>query len=121
MAKRSATTCKTRDPKPKTRDPAVKGRDAQAAHRATTRTIPRRPRRYIPASMPTLCPDCGHGTRMADGRHVDPVRKTVLEYRTCGHCGVKLAAGRDMHPREIEKYCGYAESVEEYESTLIRD
>jgi hypothetical protein len=98
---------KTRDPQPTTRDPEI-----------DTNRDERRPRRFIPASMPVVCPDCGHSTRMDDGRHVDPVRKTILEYRTCGHCGAKLAAGRAMTPRECETLCGRAEAVAEYEESV---
>jgi len=96
MAKRY----KTRDPKPTTRDPQIETR---------------KPRRYIPASMPCVCPDCGHNTRMDDGRHVDPVRGVILEYRTCAKCGAKLAAGRPMTDREREKLCSRAQAVAEYE------
>ncbi len=99
MAKRKATY-KTRDPQPVSRDPVPEKRA---------------PRHYIPASMPTICPDCGHSTRMDDGRHVDPVRKTILEYRTCAHCGNLLAAGRQMTPVEEKKYCTRSEAVREYE------
>ena len=77
----------------------------------------RKPRCYIPASMPTICPKCGHSTRMADGRHVDPVRKKILEYRTCSKCGKKLAAGRDMTASEVESLCSRAEAVQEYEKS----
>lgn len=86
-----------------TREPEVATRD------------PRRPRRYIPANMPTVCPECGHSTRMDDGRHVDPVRRRILEYRTCAKCGAKLAAGRPMTAREVEMLCSRAQAVEEYE------
>ena len=92
----------TRDPQPETRDP-------EPAKRV--------PRHYIPASMPVVCPDCGHGTCMDDGRHVDPVGKTILEYRTCRHCGKKLAAGRAMTTREEEQLCTRVEAVAEYQQT----
>jgi hypothetical protein len=91
----------TRDPQPETREP-----------------VQRKPRHYIPASMPTVCPACGHNTRMADGRHVDPVRRNILEYRTCCHCGKKLAAGRPMTPVEIRQHCGLADAVAEYECDM---
>lgn len=78
----------------------------------------RKPRRYIPASAPTVCPDCGHSTRMSGGRHTDPVRKTILEYRTCSKCGELLAAGRPMTKREAESLCSRAEAVKEYEETV---
>jgi ribosomal protein S27E len=94
--KPASTQVQARDPKPKTRDP----------------------RRYIPASMPTVCPDCGHNTRMFDGRHIDPVAQTVLEYRTCIKCGAKLCAGRDMTKTEIEKHCtGFEQGVKQYQET----
>jgi DNA-directed RNA polymerase subunit RPC12/RpoP len=96
-----AVVIETRDPEPQTRDPQT-----------------RKPRRYIPASMPVVCPDCGHSTRMENGRHVDPVRRRVLEYRTCAHCGSKLAAGRDMTAKEAEILCTHADSVADYESSL---
>ena len=99
MAAKRTTRIKTRDPKPRSRDP--KPEQPQE----------RRPRRYIPAAMPIECPDCGHSTRMDDGRHVDPVRKTILEYRTCKKCTAKLAAGRPMTLREVEKFCGRAEAI----------
>jgi len=78
----------------------------------------RLPRRYIPANMPTVCPACQHNTRMDDGRHVDPVRQTVLEYRTCVKCGEKLAAGRPMTETEKVKLCGRADAIAEYEDTI---
>ena len=81
----------------------------------TTRDPQRKPRRYIPANMPTVCPDCGHNTRMDDGRHIDPVRHTVLEYRTCAHCNARLAAGRPMTLSEVAKLCTRADAVAEYE------
>lgn len=99
-------------PRIKTREPGVTTRDPVIERRPDAY----KPRHYIPASMPTVCPDCGHSTRMADGRHIDPVHKHVLEYRTCKKCGKKLAAGRMMTPREAEHYCGYADAVSEYET-----
>ena len=92
-----------------TRDPAPQHRDPELPQ------SPRTPRRYIPAAMPIVCLECGHSTRMDDGRHIDPVRKTVLEYRTCAHCHAKLAAGRPMTPREAEKYCSHIDAVTEYD------
>jgi C4-type Zn-finger protein len=97
----------------KTRRPELKTREVEPEVKQE-----RKPRRYIPASMPVVCPDCGHTTRMADGRHVDPVRKTILEYRTCAKCGLKLAAGRIMTQRESESYCTHQEAVAEYEQTV---
>lgn len=96
----SAADIETRDPLPTTRDPAAKARH---------------PRRYIPAAQPVICPDCGRNTRMDDGRHVDPVRRKILEYRTCCWCGAKLAAGRDMTAHEVDQLCSRAEAVAEYE------
>jgi hypothetical protein len=55
---------------------------------------------------------------MDDGRHVDPVRKRILEYRTCSKCKAKLAAGRDMTAREAEMLCTRAEAVAEYEACV---
>ncbi len=101
-------TYRARDPKPKHRDPEI---EAPPEPKVT-----RKPRRYIPANAPTVCPDCGHNTRMDDGRHVDPVRKRILEYRTCAHCGALLAAGRQMTAIEAERLCTRAEAVAEYES-----
>lgn len=98
----------TRDPQPTNRDPVVEERPCQQ----------RKNRRYIPASMPTLCPECGHNTRMDDGRHVDPVRCTILEYRTCSGCGAKLAAGRPMTDCEKRHLCSRVEAVKEYESEI---
>jgi hypothetical protein len=94
-----------------TREPIVTYRDPVPQQR--------KPRRYIRAGMPTVCPECGHATRMDDGRHVDPVRRRILEYRTCAWCGVKLAAGRDMTPVEAAQLCTRAEAVAEYESETI--
>jgi len=92
----------TRDPQAKTRDPEIA------------------PRRYIAASMPTVCPMCKANTRMDDGRHVDPVRRKILEYRTCIGCGARLAAGRDMTQTEVERLCTRAEAVSEYERAVLR-
>jgi len=105
------TRVKTRQPKVKTRQPKIKQREDYES----TPPQKRKPRRYIPASAPTVCPDCGHNTRMTDGRHVDPVRKTVLEYRDCVKCDAKLAAGRPMTPREEETFCDRAQAVAEYQ------
>lgn len=90
-----------RDPVPQNRDPAP----AKA----------RKPRLYIDASMPTVCPQCKGTTRMDDGRHVDQIRRRVLEYRSCIRCGAKLAAGRAMTTGEIEKLCDRREAMAEYE------
>jgi len=58
---------------------------------------------------------------MEDGRHVDPVRRTVLEYRTCAHCGEKLAAGRPMVAHEVAEYCrGFEAAVAEYQQAVGR-
>ena len=100
--------CKTRDPGTVNRDPVI----VMETERVVAQ---RKARRYIAASMPTVCPDCGGNTRMADGRHTDPVRRVILEYRTCAHCGARLAAGRAMTPFEAARYCGHAEAVAEYE------
>ena len=105
--KRNATY-KIRDPKPKQRDPAIEQPKST-----------RKPRRYIPANTPTVCPDCGHNTRMDDGRHIDPVRQRILEYRTCAGCNAKLAAGRNMTEVEAIRLCSRAEAVAEYESAEI--
>lgn len=96
-----------RDPKPVNRDP-VTVRDWK-------------PRRYIQAPMPVACPDCGGGTRMADGRHIDVVRRKILEYRTCAKCGAKLAAGRDMTEQEKSELCKFEEAVREYEQSAQRN
>lgn len=102
----------TRDPLPTVRDP----------HRGISATETalqtRNPRRYIPANMPTVCPTCKANTRQDDGRHVDPVRQTVLEYRTCIKCGAKLAAGRPMTLSEKERLCSRADAVQEYEKAV---
>jgi hypothetical protein len=103
-ARKRQSRVTTRDPKPTTRDPVRQER---------------KPRRFIPASMPVQCPACGcSNTRMADGRHTDPVRQTILEYRTCGHCGERLAAGREMTGWEKRHLCHHAEAVAEYEETI---
>jgi len=109
MARRKAQYT-TRDPKTVTREPEHTEREPEP--------VTRKPRRYIPASMPTVCPVCGHSTRMDDGRHVDPVRKTILEYRTCSKCNELLAAGRPMTPQETEMLCSRAQAVAEYEDTV---
>lgn len=99
-----------REPRVEVREPVI------VAERST---IQRQARRYIPASMPVVCPECGGPTRMADGRHIDPVRKTVLEYRTCARCGLKLAAGRPMIEHEVAHYClGYEVAIAEYQQSV---
>lgn len=103
-----------RDPQPQNRDPAIVVRKEEIRVCAQ-----RKHRRYIPASVPTVCPDCGHNTRMDDGRHTDPVRQKILEYRTCVKCGALLAAGRDMTEREKEILCTRREAIEEYEKSVI--
>lgn len=103
-----------RDPQTTVRDPVIATIDSERE-----RVIKeRRHRRYISASMPTVCPDCGGNTRQDDGRHVDPVRFTILEYRTCAHCGAKLAAGRDMTEHEKKSLCTRLEAVKEYEESI---
>ena len=96
----------------KTRVPVVESRDPKPAKVAKAK---RESRHYIEASMPTVCPDCGHTTRMADGRHIDPVKCTILEYRTCSKCEKRLAAGRKMTKREVERFCSHADAVAEYQ------
>jgi DNA-directed RNA polymerase subunit RPC12/RpoP len=93
------------------RDPITTNRDPRPDRRRETR-------RLIKANMPTVCPDCGGGTRMVDGRHVDPVRCKILEYRTCAKCGAKLAAGRDMTADEKTRLCDFREAVAEYEDIV---
>lgn len=95
-----------------TRTPEVATRDPERVEKQT-----RMPRHYIQASMPVVCPDCGHSTRMANGRHIDPVNRHILEYRTCCHCDKKLAAGRMMTAREAERFCEYADAVAEYDAS----
>ena len=102
-----------------TRDPVYETRDPKSISRETTAPEQRKKRHYISAPMPLVCPTCGHNTRMADGKHTDPVRRKLLEYRTCCWCGELLAAGRDMTPREVEKYCTRAAAVAEYEAEAI--
>ncbi len=101
-------TYRKRDPKPQHRDPEIEPDQPQK----------RKPRRYIPANAPTVCPDCGHNTRMDDGRHVDQVRRRILEYRTCAGCAALLVAGRDMTPVEVQKLCTRADAMAEYESIV---
>jgi len=106
----------------KKRGPKVKARDPELEMQAAQMEPPKRqckPRRYIAASMPCVCPECGHNTRMDDGRHVDPVRQRILEYRTCSKCAAKLAAGRPMTERECEQLCSRAEAVAEYEKITL--
>lgn len=56
---------------------------------------------------------------MSDGRHVDPVRGTILEYRTCIKCKAELAATREMTLSEKQKLCTRAEAVREYEHFVL--
>jgi hypothetical protein len=109
--RQSFTTC---DPQPSNRDPAlavVQSEDVRVCQQ-------RKRRRYIPANMPTVCPTCGGNTRMANGRHVDQIRCTILEYRTCANCGANLAAGRPMTEYEKQELCVRVDAVREYEETL---
>ena len=118
MAKRKEQYT-TRDPEPVTRDPDYGTRNGVPNIPTPPPPPDRKPRRYIPASMPVVCPECGGPTRMADGRHVDPVRKTVLEYRTCARCGQKLAAGRPMVAHEEAQHCrGFEGAVAEYQESI---
>lgn len=91
----------------RTREPVVTVRD------------PKMPRRYISANMPTVCPKCGHSTRMDNGRHIDQVRRRILEYRTCSKCDEKLLAARPMTQREAEVLCVRAEAMAEYEAAEV--
>lgn len=111
---RKIQTVQTRDPMPVNRDPQIE-MPIEGVDVPPVASHEQKPRRYIAASMPTVCPDCGHNTRMDDGRHVDPVRQRILEYRTCVKCGAALAAGRPMTEREAEKLCSRAQAIKEYE------
>ena len=97
---------KVRDPEPINRDPELEPRR-------------HKPRRYIPASMPTVCPECQENTRMSGGRYVDPVRKRIIEYRTCINikCLALLGAGRPMTKTEVATLCTHADAVADYEQT----
>lgn len=110
MGRPRKETYTTRDPQVTVRDPVIETERQRVVQQ-------RQARRYIPASMPTVC-FCGGNTRMANGRHIDEVRRTILEYRTCSRCGAKLAAGRTMTEREQELLCGHAEAVKDYEDTI---
>jgi hypothetical protein len=102
-----------------TRDPMVNNRDPIIQPQAeTTAKRPYHPRRCIQASMPTVCPACGHNTRQDDGRHIDPVRARIVEYRTCIKCKLPLGAVRNMTDREKERLCKNAEVVKEYEESI---
>jgi len=103
--KRVTNVVKTRDPVPVQRDPVIE---------KPKRTY--ESRRYIPASVPVICPECGHNTRQTGGRHIDPVNKTIVEYRTCCKCGLKMGAGRPMVAFEVAKYCSHADVVKEYDA-----
>ena len=98
-------TVKTRDPDATSRDPSIEAR---------------KPRKYIAANMPTVCPSCGHSTRMDNGRHIDQVRRRILEYRTCSKCRARLLAARPMTAREAETLCVRAEAIAEYEAVEVR-
>jgi hypothetical protein len=95
------------------RDPVVENRDPVIEQ---PQKRPYNFRRCIQASMPTVCPSCGHNTRQADGRHVDPVRARIVEYRSCIKCGMKLGAIRNMTEREKELLCGGSEIIKDYEA-----
>lgn len=95
----------TRDPQVTNRDPIIEAR---------------KPRRYIAANMPTVCPSCGHSTRMDNGRHIDQVRRRILEYRTCSKCMARLLAARPMTAREVETLCVRVEALAEYEAEEVR-
>jgi len=102
----------TRDPQVTNRDPVTVARENVIEKR------PYHPRRCIQASMPTVCPSCGHNTRQDDGRHVDPVRARIVEYRTCIKCKMLLGAVRPMTEREKERLCRGAEVVKDYEESV---
>lgn len=105
----------SRRQKYQTREPVVTNRDptCEPVGAATETAAP--PRRYIAPGCPVVCPVCGHGTRAAGGRHVDPVARRVLDYRVCGHCEMRLAVGRDMTPAEARDLCGHADAVADYQ------
>lgn len=99
------------------RDPIVTNRDPGAvAQKDEKRQYHQR--RCIQASMPTICPDCGHNTRQDDGRHIDPVRARIVEYRTCIHCKLPLGAVREMTQRERELLCKGKDIVKDYEELV---
>lgn len=102
----------TRDPIPTVRDPQIeKPKEPQ-------KPDPKQEKKrvmYIAANMPTVCPLCQHNTRASSGRHIDPVNRKILEYRTCSHCFEKLAAVRKMTKTEEEKFCTHANAVKDYE------
>lgn len=102
-----------------TRDPLVTNRDPVPINRdPITEKRPYHARRCIQASMPTVCPACGHNTRQDDGRHIDPVRGKIVEYRTCIKCKLPVGAIRNMTDREKERLCKGKEIVQDYESIV---
>jgi len=102
-----------------TRDPIIENRDPVPINRdPVIEKRPYAPRRCIQASMPTVCPVCGHNTRQDDGRHIDPVRARIVEYRTCVNCKLPLGAVRNMTEREKERLCTRAEVVADYEQIV---
>jgi len=105
-------TITTRDPQPVNRDPQLES-DISPIPPVASHTL--QPRFYIAASMPTVCPKCGHNTRVDQHRYIDPVRRKVVEYRQCIKCGRKLGCGRAMTKTEEEKYCTHVEAVREYQ------
>jgi len=107
--KRQGAKYTTRDPRPTTRDPKPEQHEAPKM----------KPRRCIPANMPTICPECGHNTRMNGGRYVDPVHGQIVEYRDCVKCDERLAAPRPMTEREREKHCTHVEAVAEYQQMAV--
>jgi len=94
----------TRDPEPVTRDPVIEKPKRIYESRA-----------YIKEPMPIICPSCGRNTRIDGGTHPDPVRRVIHKYRTCQKCGKKLTSVRKMTQDEVDKYCGFAQSIKEFE------
>lgn len=108
----------TRDPAVINRDPVVKERERVVGKRKTKKKREHKPRRYMPAEMPTVCPFCGHNTRIDGGKYNDPVNRNVVEYRSCIKCGELLTASRPMTKSEIEKHCTHSSAVEDYQISM---
>ena len=95
--------------KPKTRTATPKSRDPKPT--------PRTPKyeHFVPASAQCVCPKCGSTVRVAQGRHVDPVREIVLNYCECSKCGNKVVVEVPMNDYQRHEFCTHKDAVAEYQ------
>lgn len=107
----------TRDPQTSNRDPVIM--EAHVDDPPTT-SIKRKYKfwHYIKEPEPAMCPKCAGILRNYEGRsrYIDPVRKKIMQYKTCAHCGYEVGTVRSMTAAEEKEHCTHVDAVMEYQS-----